>query len=159
MKALGRTAIFAVFMAFAAAVSNAAGSDAILGTWDNEEKDAKIDIIRCGDKFCGMIVWLKNPNYPPGSKDGAPGTPRLDNNNPDENLRKNQILGLEIVRDFAYVGNNTWSGGRVYDPKSGKTYRGKMTLADPDRLELRGYVGIPLFGRSTTWTRYVKTGE
>jgi uncharacterized protein (DUF2147 family) len=41
----------------------------------------------------------------------------------------------------------------VYDPKSGKTYRGKMTFVSPNQLNLRGFIGIPLFGRTTTWTR------
>jgi uncharacterized protein (DUF2147 family) len=54
---------------------------------------------------------------------------------------------------FTFSGGTTWDKGRIYDPESGKTYKSKMTLAAPNRLEIRGYVGIPLFGRSTTWTR------
>jgi uncharacterized protein (DUF2147 family) len=57
------------------------------------------------------------------------------------------------VRDFSYARENSWTGGRVYDPKNGKSYQGKMTLVSPNRLNLRGYVGIPLFGRTTNWTR------
>jgi uncharacterized protein (DUF2147 family) len=46
-----------------------------------------------------------------------------------------------------------WKGGSVYDPQNGKIYRGKITLVSPNKLDLRGFVGIPLFGRTTTWTR------
>ncbi|HTP04407.1 MAG TPA: DUF2147 domain-containing protein [Nitrospirota bacterium] len=131
----------------------AAGSDDILGVWNNEEKDAKIEIYKCGVKYCGKIIWLKEPNYPEGSKDGTPGAPRLDHHNPDPSLRKVLIIGLNIVHDFTTTDGHIWFGGTIYDPKSGKTYRGKMTLVSPNQLSLRGYVGIPLFGRSTTWTK------
>ena len=130
-----------------------AGSDDILGVWNNEEKDAKIEIYKCGDKYCGKIIWLEEPNYPEGSKDGTLGTPRLDHHNPDPSLRKVLIIGLNIVHDFTTTDGHIWYGGTVYDPKSGKTYRGKMKLVSPHQLDLRGFVGIPLFGRTTTWTR------
>jgi uncharacterized protein (DUF2147 family) len=131
----------------------AGGRDDILGSWYNAEKDAQIEIVRCGEKYCGYVVWLKEPNYPEGSRDGAAGTPRLDSNNPEPALRTAPVLGLQIVRDFSYARENSWTGGRVYDPKNGKSYQGKMTLVSPNRLNLRGYVGIPLFGRTTNWTR------
>jgi uncharacterized protein (DUF2147 family) len=69
-------------------------------------------------------------------------------------LREQPVLGLRIISDFNYDGEGVWSGGTVYDPESGNDYRGKMTLADDRTLELRGYVLIPLFGRSETWTRW-----
>jgi uncharacterized protein (DUF2147 family) len=136
-----------------AAAAHAAQSDAILGIWFNEEKDAKIEIFKCGEKYCGKIVWAKEPDYPPGSTEGTPGTPRLDHHNPDAAKRTRPILGLQIVNDFLFAGGDAWKGGTVYDPKSGNTYQGKMTLVSPDTLALRGFVLIPLFGRSSTWTR------
>jgi uncharacterized protein (DUF2147 family) len=136
-----------------AAAGPAPDGDAILGVWNNEEKDAKIEIYRCDGKYCGKVVWLKDPNYPEGSKEGTPGTPWLDHNNPAPAKRKTPIIGLDIMYGFTYAGENTWSGGTVYDPKNGNAYRGKMTLASPNRLSMRGFVGIPLFGRTTTWTR------
>ena len=133
--------------------SYAAQSDDILGVWNNEEKDGKIEIYKCGGKYCGKIVWAKEPNYPAGSTEGTPGTPRLDNHNPDAAKRSRPILGLQIVNDFIFAGDDVWKGGTVYDPKSGNTYRGKMMLVSPNELDLRGFIGIPLFGRTTTWRR------
>ncbi len=130
-----------------------AGADDILGVWDNQEKSAKIELFKCGEKYCGKIVELKEPNYPEGSREGVPGTPKLDNNNPDPNLRKTPRLGLAIVRDFVHAGENKWVAGKVYDPKNGKTYSAKMTLVSPNQLEMRGFIGISLFGRTATWTR------
>jgi uncharacterized protein (DUF2147 family) len=130
-----------------------AGADDILGVWDNQEKNAKIELFKCGENYCGKIVWLKEPNYPEGSEEGVPGTPKLDNKNSDPDLRKTPRLGLAIVRDFVHAGGNKWVDGKVYDPKNGKTYSGKMTLVAPNQLEMRGFIGISLLGRTATWTR------
>jgi len=145
--------ILLLFILSAAATSYAAQGDDILGVWNNEEKDGKIEIFKCSEKYCGKIVWAKEPNYPAGSTEGTPGTPRLDHHNPDAAKRSRPILGLQIVNDFIFAGKDVWKGGTVYDPKSGNTYRGKMTLVSPNALDLRGFIGIPLFGRTTTWTR------
>jgi len=142
-----------LFILIAASHSHAAQANDILGEWNNEERDARIEILACNGKYCGRIVWAKEPNYPTGSTEGAPGTPRLDYHNPDVAKKSRPILGLQIVNDFIFAGEDTWKGGTVYDPKSGNTYRGKMTLVSPNALELRGFIGIPLFGRTTTWTR------
>jgi uncharacterized protein (DUF2147 family) len=145
--------VLLLFILSAAAISSASQGEDILGTWNNAEKDAKIEIFKCNGKYCGKIVWVKEPNYPAGSREGTPGTPRLDHHNPDTTKRSRPILGLQIVNDFIFAGEDVWKGGTVYDPKSGYTYRGKMTLVSPNELELRGFVGVPLFGRTTTWTR------
>jgi uncharacterized protein (DUF2147 family) len=137
----------------AAGAGHAAGPDDILGVWFNGEKDAQIELYKCGAKYCGKIIWLKEPNYPEGSKDGMPGTPKLNHNSPDVARKKDPIIGLNIVNDFSFDDENRWTGGTVYDPKNGKTYKGKMTLVSPQRLDLRGYIGISLIGRTTSWTR------
>jgi uncharacterized protein (DUF2147 family) len=131
----------------------AASGDDIVGVWFNEPKDAKIDISKCGDTYCGKIVWLKTPDYPAASKDGTPGTPKLDHNNPDAALKKMPVMGLVIVRDFHFAGDNLWNDGKVYDPKNGKTYSAKMTLISPTQLNVRGFVGVSLFGRTEKWTK------
>ena len=130
----------------------AAGTDDILGIWKTELDESKVEVYRCGEKICGKIVWLKRPVYTDGS-DGQVGTPIIDRKNSDPNLRNRLLIGLQILQGFSEQGDATWGGGSCYDPKSGKSYRGKIRLATPDRLELRGFVGIPLFGRSSAWTR------
>ena len=144
---------FVVLLCLQAVFALASGPDAILGTWNNEEKNAQIEIFACDGRYCGRIVWLKEPNYPAGSTEGLPATPKLDRNNPDPQKRKDPVLGLVIVRDFQTEEENRLTNGTVYDPKNGKTYKGKITLISHGRLELRGYIGIPLIGRTTTWTR------
>ncbi len=149
-----KTGLFAAFLCLVlASACYAAGGDDILGVWNNEEKDARIEIVRCGERYCGDIVWLGEPDYPAGSTEGTPGTPRVDRNNPDPALRNKLILGLRIMRDFLYAGDGVWKGGKVYDPKNGRTYSGKMTLVSPHELRLRGFIGFSFIGRNTTWTR------
>ncbi len=134
-----------------------AGSDedfpGILGIWNNDDGRAKIEIFDCGGHYCGRIAWLKEPDFPSDDKSGMAGTPLLDLRNPDPALRSRPLLGLQIMGGFDRVGQDVWDHGRIYDPESGKTYKGKITFESPHRLHLRGYVGIPLFGRTAVWTR------
>jgi uncharacterized protein (DUF2147 family) len=132
-----------------------AASDDIVGTWFNEDKDAKIDVFKCGDNYCGKIVWLKEPTYPAGSKLGTPGTPKLDHYNPDAAHRKDPTLGMQIIQGFQFSGGHLWKNGKIYDPDSGKTYSAKATLVSPNQLDLRGFIGISLIGRTEKWTRAV----
>jgi uncharacterized protein (DUF2147 family) len=129
-----------------------AGPGDILGIWKTELDESKVEVYRCGEKICGKIVWLKRPVYT-DSNDGQAGTPIIDRNNPDPDLRNRPLTGLQIMQGFIELDGTTWGNGTCYDPKSGRTYRGKIRLAAPDSLELRGFVGIPLFGRTAVWTR------
>lgn len=148
------TLAFVLLLTFAYALPClAAAPDDVVGVWYNQVKDAKIEVYKCADKYCGKIVWLKEPNYPPNSKDGTPGTPKLDHNNPDPAQKKTPVLGLVIAHDFKFAGNNVWNDGKIYDPKNGKTYSAKMTLESPTQLNLRGFVGVSLFGRTDKWTK------
>jgi uncharacterized protein (DUF2147 family) len=64
-----------------------------------------------------------------------------------------RIIGMEIIHNMRADGDE-WSGGEVLDPETGKTYRARMKLTDGgQKLVLRGYIGLPLFGRSQTWVR------
>jgi uncharacterized protein (DUF2147 family) len=135
------------------AAANAVEGDIILGTWDNEEKDAKIEIFKCAEKYCGKIVWINKPVYEANEDAARTGLPRTDDENPNPVFRNRPIVGLEIMSGFDYAGRYQWAGGTVYDPKSGYTYRGKMTLVSKNRLDLRGYVLFSFFGRTSAWTR------
>jgi hypothetical protein len=52
-----------------------------------------------------------------------------------------------------------WTGGTIYDPLSGRTYAARLALDGDDRLEIRGYVGLPVLGRTTTWIRVGSEGR
>ena len=115
-----------------------------LGVWDSGE--SHIEIYHCGELLCGRIVALDEPL----DKDGKAKT---DVNNHDPALRTRPILGMDLIADFSRKSDEKWVKGRIYDPRDGKTYKCKMTLQDDGTLEVRGYVGFSLFGKTVVWTR------
>jgi uncharacterized protein (DUF2147 family) len=135
--------VLSTILLFAAKINN---EDKVLGIWLVGNGKAKVKIEKEGKKYSGKIVWLKNPN------DSA-GQPRIDKNNPDASQRKNPILGITLLKGFEYDGDNQWIDGTIYDPENGKTYSCKITLKDQNTLEVRGYLGISMFGRTDVWKR------
>ena len=130
---------------FATATVFAQSADAIVGKWLNKDGDAHIQIYKTGNKFNGKLVWLKNPN-------NEQGKAKMDVHNPDVKLRGRALWGLEILKGFSFD-DGAWEDGTIYDPKSGKTYSCKMTMNGNDKLNVRGYIGISLIGRTDVWTR------
>jgi len=121
-------------------------ADDIIGVWlTNGKAPAKIQIYKSGEKFYGKIIWLKNAT--------ENGKQKSDSNNPDKTKKNNPILGLVLLSDFKFDGDDKWDEGEIYDPESGKTYSSYLSLKDNNILKVRGYVGISLFGRTETWTR------
>lgn len=123
--------------------------DAVLGVWKNGEGTGMVQIYKKADKYYGRIVWLKVPN-------NSDGSVRTDANNPDESLRKRPLKGLENLRDFVAKADSKWEDGRIYDPKNGSDYACEIKLVDENTLEVRGYIGVSLFGRTDVWKRQIK---
>lgn len=71
-----------------------------------------------------------------------------------EGTRRDQpIVGMTILSGMKPEGDE-FSGGQILDPGNGKTYRSKMRLVDGGKkLDVRGYIGMPTFGRTQTWIR------
>lgn len=121
--------------------------DAIIGSWKNGEGTGIIQIYKNGDKYQGKIIWLKEPNDP------ETGKPKLDKNHPDKENHNRPVMGLINMWGFKYADKNEWSGGKIYDPKNGKTYSCKMSLDGNNKLKVRGYIGVSMIGRTDNWTR------
>lgn len=121
--------------------------DALVGVWYNTTKSGKVEIFKKGDHYFGKIIWLEEPISE------KTGKPKVDENNPDKDKRTQPIIGLVVLKDFENDGNGKYVNGTIYDPENGKTYKCKMTLVDNNNLDVRGYVGIPAFGRTENWTR------
>jgi uncharacterized protein (DUF2147 family) len=120
-------------------------ADDILGTWLNEERTAKIQVYKAGNSYAGKIVWLKDPIDP------ETGKPKTDKLNPDAKLTSVPLLGLCIMKDIVFDGEEEWNGGTVYDTKNGKTYKCYFKFESPVILKLRGYIGFSLLGRTSHW--------
>lgn len=130
----------ALFFAAAAYADRAT----VAGTWLSADGDGLIEIRIDGDGLSGTIL---------GSPNEDPDRPDTDIHNPDPALREQALIGLNIFSGFSYDGDGAWSGGFIYDPNSGKTYRAKLKLTSQDTLKLRGFIGISILGRTETWTR------
>jgi uncharacterized protein (DUF2147 family) len=124
--------------------------DDIVGVWKNGEGTGMVQIYKASNgKYNGKIVWLKVPNK-------ADGTPRIDDNNPDANLRSRPLKGMENLQSFTWVSDGIWENGTIYDPKVGKTYSCTIKMPDWYTLEVRGYIGVSMFGRTDVWKRQEK---
>lgn len=119
----------------------ALAADSILGDWVTEEGDAIVRISKCGASVCGRIhKYLVTPPN---------GVNQKDIHNPDKSLRHRKLLGTAVLTGFTPDGNK-WRG-RIYDPKTGKSYRSEVTLRSPNALKVKGCIAFICQGQN--WTR------
>ena len=137
MKKLIISAILVLCTVMAFAQTNDA--DRILGTYLSENKTGKVEVTKQNGKYIGTLVWT--------SIEGA-----KDEKNPDAALKTRTLKGTVILKDMTYD-NGIWKNGTIYDPESGNTYKATIKLKSDGNLTLRGYIGVPAFGRNSVWTR------
>lgn len=131
----------AVLTASAAFAAPALASDPT-GLWQTPINGGQVRISRCGQALCGVLVTSDHIRAEPGA---------LDENNSDRSLRTRPLRNLPMLRGFT-GGPTEWTGGSVYNPADGRTYRGTITMQGDNTLRLRGCVVAPLC-RNQTWTR------
>ena len=145
MSVVWRYIAFAV-LAFATAVAQAAGPAGLWRTIDDEtgKERSYVRIVEVDGKLQGTVEKLftfpgDNPDHLCDKCSGE---------------RKDKpIVGMKILWDLKDEGG-VWKGGHILDPNNGKTYRSKMTVSDDgQQMDVRGYIGISLLGRTQTWFR------
>ena len=109
-------------------------AEKIVGVWFTDDKLSKIQIYRTDNQYFGKIIWLSS-------------------NENKEELKITPKIGYQIFKKFIFEGKNVWSGGQVSDPRSGMTVSGKMTLKNENTLNVRGYLGTPVFGKTVVLQR------
>ncbi|MBS0398404.1 MAG: DUF2147 domain-containing protein [Proteobacteria bacterium] len=115
------------------------------GNWLTEPRDGIIQLsVDAQGNLQGRIVGGNHPGL-------------RDEHNPDATLRSRELRGQIILKDMKYDGNGRWSGGTIYKPDNGKTYKCKVELRGDDTLGVRGFIGFSLLGVTQTWTRYTGT--
>ena len=117
-----------------------------VGVWLHPDGRIKMRIAPCGDALCATLIWFKAPN-------DAQGLPLVDLKNPDPALRARPLLGLKVLDRLRPNAEGTWEGGEVYNPDDGEDYKARMSIQDDGSLRVRGYVLIPLLGKTLVWTR------
>lgn len=126
-----------------------AGADDIVGTWLTDQGDSKVEVQPCGKKYCGKIVWLKNPTY--ADDHDLAGQPLRDRNNEDESKQSRSIMGLMILSGLQYdADDKRWEDGKIYSPRKGKEYDAEVWLED-GKLHVEG--SVMFFSKTVKWTR------
>ncbi len=117
--------------------------DQIIGYWMSSENNLEVEIFKAGGCYNAKVIWLDDSD-----DKSRPMNTRLDFRNPDENLRKRKIIGLEVMNGLVYdKENNEWEQGKIYDPHTGKNWNAKAALTKDGLLIVRGYWGLQLFGK------------
>jgi len=142
-----KRAITAGVLALAASVALAQSTPA--GVWKTIDDETKVEkslirIIDSGGVYTGKIEKILT------DKPDAKCVECTDE-------RKDQpVQGMTILRDIKPDADDkaTWVGGDILDPNNGKVYKVRLKLAEAGKkLEVRGYIGTPLLGRTQTWLR------
>jgi uncharacterized protein (DUF2147 family) len=127
----------------------------VVGDWKTIDdgtgrEKALVRIEEVGGELRGRIIKLLDPAdlQRPGTCDKCEGE-----------LRGAPVVGLAILSGMKPAGDGEWDSGHVLDPESGKTYRCRLRLSDDGQsLNVRGFIGISLFGRSQTWRKDTSRG-
>lgn len=151
MKHLTKTIAIIAALIIGCGITSAQSGDKIVGLYrviGEETKEAsKVNVYKKGNTYEAQIIWLEHPL-------DKNGKPRLDVLNPNSSLRSVRGDKIIIVRGLVYDSkNNRWSGGKIYNPVTGKTYDAMAEFESPTELKMRGYVGKPAFGKSFIWTK------
>ena len=120
----------------------------ICGFWETKGKHgkAKVEIFERDGKYHGKLVYVEHST-------DENGEPLKDVENPDASKRDQPLVGVEIVSNMTFDGRYKWEDGTAYDPDTGKTYKGNIKLPSPDKMKLRGFIGVSALGRTETWKR------
>jgi len=133
-----------IAIAAAMIASPALAADPVEGEWLVQSGSAKVRIAPCAvkpDRMCGLISWVRDPRQ----------AAARDQNNPDPKLKTRPIMGLPLIRDFKPAGGGRWTGGKIYDPESGKTYDSKLRINADGTLKVEGC--ILMVCQAQTWRR------
>ena len=149
MIGLGAPASLALILTVGVLASAAQASTKVpdlVGRWTTPGGDT-VEFGSCPDQvaevsLCGRIVAIQDPS----------GRDRRDVRNPAAASRGRPILALEIVRGLRESAPGVWTGGSLYNPDDGRTYRGEIHMQARDRLELKG-CALVVICQAQTWQR------
>ena len=128
---------------------NAQSTDPVLGVWKtiDEKTNQPSSLIRLDEKN-GELIGTVTELIP------TPGETLVTHCNLCKDERKGKpITGMIIMKGLKRSSPGVWSGGEILDPEEGEIYKVKINTVNDKTLEVRGYIGIPLLGRTQTWVR------
>lgn len=140
----------AITLTFLIAKGNAQNNpDAILGKWESTEKNLIVEVYKQDNDLKARVLWFYDPD-----DTITPIAQRLDVNNPKEELRNRKIIGLDVLSGLTYnAKQNKWTGGKIYDSSSGKTWDANVWLTSPEVLRVKGFYLVRWFGKTLNFTK------
>jgi uncharacterized protein (DUF2147 family) len=139
-------AIGAAVLLVAGAAAQGPTND-VAGVWIDHTGQGAVEIAPCsnvagnfgGNRMCGRVVWLKNPDH--RSRSGK------------------RICGAQVLGDLRREGLKVWDSGWIYNPEDEERFSAALELANADTLRVTGYLGIKLLGETFTWKRATSSLE
>lgn len=135
-----------LMIAFTSIVKAQTAENAIVGKWESDKKDVRLEFFKSGNEYKARLLW--------GNKivesDGK--TSKKDAKNPDEKLHSRNIIGIVSVTGLKWDGEE-YTDGHIYNPPSGDTYKCKVWIKN-GKLNLRGYMGLSVLGQTATFHPY-----
>ena len=141
--------ISVLMLALSAGTQEPDPADALLGDWTTEKEESIFVFYKEGGLYHARVDWMRQPVYPAG--DPEAGKPMRDRENPEESMHKVPLQDYVFLKNFRFK-EKKWVGGTIYDPTEGDTYKCQLHIDDGE-LKVRGYIGVPLLGRTVTWKR------
>ncbi|HEX8018220.1 MAG TPA: DUF2147 domain-containing protein [Flavobacterium sp.] len=138
--------LFVILLAMVSKMQAQINEKSIIGVWESDKKDVRMEFFKDGANYSAKLLWGNLVV----EKDGI--TSKKDSKNPDVRLRTRNILGIISLTGLEWNGKE-YTNGKIYDPPSGDTYTCKAWIEN-GKLNLRGYLGISLLGKTVTWHRY-----
>ena len=116
----------------------ALAQNSLLGRWMTEDGQGVVALQPCGAAICGTVEGIAKfqPN----------GAPPVD-------FEGRSRCHLPIISDLVVEEPGVWAG-HITNPDDGKVYSIHISIDPQGKMRMRGYIGIPLLGRTTVWTRY-----
>ena len=137
-------------LALAAATCAAWAQASPVGVWKTIDDDGKTEkslvrISESGGVLSGRIETLFDASKKESVCDKC-----------SDERKDKRLVGLTILRNVSKQADDEalWAGGDILDPNNGKVYKVRLKTVDSgQKLELRGYIGMPMLGRTQTWVR------
>jgi uncharacterized protein (DUF2147 family) len=137
----------ACFFGLLAGNTYAQATDPAIGVWKtiDDKTNQPASLIKIED-VNGLLQGTIIKTFP------APGeTPLVYCNLCKDDRKDKPLIGMKIMSDLKKDGAGTWSDGKILDPKNGETYKVKVATEDGKKMDVRGYIGVPLLGRTQVW--------
>ncbi|RXK81249.1 DUF2147 domain-containing protein [Filimonas effusa] len=122
------------------------GESAIVGIWESDKKDVRMEIYKENGKYLGKYLWGAQIV----ESDGV--TSKKDVKNPDTKLRSRNLIGIVSLTGLNWNGEE-YVDGKIYNAPSGDYYNCKAWIKD-GKMFLRGYMGVSLLGKTASFHRY-----